>query len=137
MHFSIITNNFEVILKLQNIKGDRPVDTRNHMPLVINTKTNKKQKLKHNQTSASAMSNTSEELKNLNLPFFKRRPKEQFTSANAYSTLSAPFILVQASFSRSYLLLVKSNWTEISDLCFLALYTFVLGIKPLNLTIIC
>ena len=107
------------------------------MTLVINMKTNKKQKLRHNQTSVSAMSNTFEELKNLNLPFFKRRPRERFMSTNAYSTLSAPFILVQPSFSRSYLLLVKSNWTEISDLCFLALYTFVLGIKPLNLTIIC
>ena len=103
MHFSIITNNFEVILKLQNIKGDRPVNSRKHMPLVINMKTNKKQKLRHNQTSASVMSNSSEELKNLNLPFFKRRPREQFISANAYSTLSAPFILVRASFSRSYL----------------------------------
>ena len=107
------------------------------MPLVINMNTNKKQKLRHNQTSASAMSNSSEELKILNLPFLKRKPREQFMSANAYSTLSAPFILVRASFSRSYLLLVKSNWTEISDLCFLALYTFVLGIKLLNLTIIC
>ena len=137
MHFSIITNNFEVILKLQNIKGDRPVNSRKHMPLVINMKTNKKQKLRHNQTSASVMSNSSEELKNLNLPFFKRRPREQFMSANPYSTLSALLILVRASFSRSYLPLVKTNWTEISDLCFLALYTFVLGIKPLNLTIIC
>ena len=42
MHFSIITNNFEVILKLRNIKGGRPVYTRKHMPLVINMKTNKK-----------------------------------------------------------------------------------------------
>ena len=90
-------------------------------------KTNKKRKLRHSQTFASAMSNYFEELKNLTLPFFKRRPREQFMSANGYSTLSS---LVRASFSRVYLLLVKSNWTEISDLCFLALYTFVLGIKP-------
>ena len=48
------------------------------MTLVINMKTNKKQKLRHTQTSASAMSNSSEELKNLNLPFFKRRPREKF-----------------------------------------------------------
>ena len=52
-------------------------------------------------------------------------------------TIKTSFILVRASFGRSYLLLVKSNWTEISELCFLALYTFVLGIKPLNLTITC
>ena len=44
---------------------------------------------------------SSDELKNLNLPFFKRRPREQFMSANAYSTLSTSFILAQASFSRS------------------------------------
>ena len=105
------------------------MNTRKHMLLVINMKTNKKPKLRHYQISASAMSNSSEELKNLNLPFFKRRPKEQFMSTNAYSTLSAFFILVRAPSSRSYLLLVKSNWTEISDLCFLALYTFVLGIR--------
>ena len=80
------------------------------------------------------MFNSSDELKNLNLPFFKRRPREQFMSANAYSTVLTSFILVWASFSRSYLPLVKSNWIEISDLCFVALYTFVLGIKPLNLT---
>ena len=42
MHFSIITNNFAVILKLRNINGDRPMNTRKHMPLVINMKTNKK-----------------------------------------------------------------------------------------------
>ena len=83
------------------------------------------------------MFNSSDELKNLNLPFFKRRPREQFMSANAYSTLSTSFILVRASFSRSYLLLVKSNWIEISDLCFPALYTLVLEIKPLNLTTTC
>ena len=106
------------------------------MPLVINMKTNKKRKPRHNQTSVSTMFNSSDELKNLNLPVFKRRPREQFMSANAYSTLLTPFILVRASFSRSYLLLVKSNWIEISDLCFLALYTFALEVTSLNLTII-
>ena len=82
-------------------------------------------------------STSSDKLKNLNLPFFKRRPREQFMSANAYSIPSASFILARASFYKSYLRLVKSNWIEISDLCFLALHTFVLWIKPLNLTITC
>ena len=52
------------------MKGDRLLNTRKHMSLVIDMETNKK-KLRHNQTSAGAMSNSSEELKNLNLPFFK------------------------------------------------------------------
>ena len=55
--------------------------------------------------------------------------------ANAYSALSNFFFPVRASFSKSFLLSVRSNWVEISDLCFLALYTSVLGMNPLNLTI--
>ena len=47
------------------------------MSLVIGMKTNEKRKLRHDQTSATVMSNCSEELKNLNLPFFKRRPREK------------------------------------------------------------
>ena len=44
------------------------------------------------------MFNSSDELRNLNLPFFKWRSWEQFMSTNAYSTLSNYFILVRASF---------------------------------------
>lgn len=54
--------------------------------------------------------------------------------ANAYSALSKFFIPVRASFSKSSFLSVRSNWVEISDLCFLVLYTFVLGMNPLTIT---
>ena len=46
---------------------------------------------------SNAMFNSSNELRNLNLPFFKRRPKEQSMSVNAYSTLSISFTFVRAS----------------------------------------
>ena len=42
MQFSVIANNFEIILNCKNIKGDRPVNTQKHMPLVINIKKNNK-----------------------------------------------------------------------------------------------
>ena len=49
------------------------------------------------------MFNSSDELKNLNLPFFKQRAREKCLSANGDFTLSTSFILVRASISRSYL----------------------------------
>lgn len=71
------------------------------------------------------------ELKNVNLPFLKRRSKHQHMSANAYFTLYTCFIFILVSLGISHLPLGRSNWTEISDLCFMDLHTFLPGIKPL------
>ena len=78
---------------------------------------------------------------NLNLPFSKQNVKEQFMSDNAYSTLSRSFILCWLLASKSYCLLVRSNWIEISDLFFqsfnptyhlLLLFTIIISILLLR-----
>ena len=110
MHFSIITKYFEIILISQNIKRNRPMNT-------------------GNQACGGAVFN-SYELKNVNLLFLKRRSKEQFMSANAYSVLYTGLIFTRPSLGRSHLFLGRPTW--ISDFCVMVLYNLLSRDKTLD-----